>query len=225
MDNRILDQAKDVVKTTTHTDEEDVAESENVGNTNPSQSRLGTSETAPNGSDVNEQIAEEESIGYDQLFGILKNKRRRKVLQYLLDVDDEITLDELAEHIAAEENGKETKYITSQERKRVYVGLYQCHLPKMADYGAISYNRARGKISTGENTELFGHYLPDETDTAARHWTSYHTELSRALALLFLTSILMGALGLITIRQLATVLLVGTLTGMLIGVSILYNSS
>jgi len=66
---------------------------------------------------------------------VAENKRRRRVLQYLLDVDDEITLDVLAERIAAEENGKDIKQISSQERKRVYVGLYQCHLPKMDDWG------------------------------------------------------------------------------------------
>lgn len=175
------------------TAEENAHESENAGDVGPDELRPGTTETNQIPPDVNEQMAAEESLSYDQLFELLKNKRRRRVLQYLLDVDDEITLDVIAEQIAAEENGKEIQQITSQERKRVYVGLYQCHLPKMDDCGAISYNKPRGRISTAENTELFRHYLPEETDTAERRWSEYGSILPRVLAVLFLTTLLLGA--------------------------------
>lgn len=162
------------------------------------------------GGDVNDRVAGEESINYDQLFELLKNKRRRRVLEYLLDVDDEITLDVLAEQIAAEENGKDVKQITSQERKRVYVGLYQCHLPKMDDWGAITYNKPRGKISTAENTELFAHYLPDQTEDVESGWGRYRLALPLALALFFLTAVILGGVGLISMVQLVAVSLVAT---------------
>lgn len=104
-------------------------------------------------------------IEMDQVFGILKNKRRRYVLKYLSSAEDVITLSELAEQIAAWECDKEVAQITSQERKRVYVGLYQCHLPKMADVSAVSYNKQRGKIERGEYFDLFERYLPREEIT------------------------------------------------------------
>jgi|GEM_PF-289369 hypothetical protein len=191
------------------TDGENAHETESGEDTSSGQLPPGT-ETELLGSDVTERVVDTESIGYDQLFELLKNKRRRRVLQYLLDVDDEITLDVLAERIAAEENGKDIKQISSQERKRVYVGLYQCHLPKMDDWGAISYNKPRGKISAAENTELFGHYLPDETDTDERGWGGYRSGLPLALALLFLTSTLLGAVGVISMPQLVVVSFVAT---------------
>ncbi|MFW6384733.1 MAG: DUF7344 domain-containing protein [Halodesulfurarchaeum sp.] len=98
----------------------------------------------------------------DQVFEVLKNQRRRYVLQYLTEEDDEVSIGELAEQIAAWEYGKDVRQISSQERKRVYVGLYQCHLPKMDDVGAISYNKPRGNIEAGENIVFFQRYLPSE---------------------------------------------------------------
>jgi hypothetical protein len=133
-------------------------------------SRSGTEQRVPEAdtagtADADSEVAIEDTdsdIEMDQVFGILKNKRRRYVLKYLSTAEDVITLSELAEQIAAWECDKEVSQITSQERKRVYVGLYQCHLPKMADVRAISYNKQRGKIERGQHFELFERYLPRE---------------------------------------------------------------
>jgi hypothetical protein len=106
------------------------------------------------------------NIGLDEIFGVLKNRRRRGVLRYLSENSEQLDLGTLAEQIAARECGKDVSQITSQERTRVYVGLYQCHLPKMADTGAISYNRSRGRIEPGPNFGLFDRYLPDDENPA-----------------------------------------------------------
>lgn len=108
------------------------------------------------------------SVEIDQAFEILKNQRRRYVPGYLKTMDDQVRLGELAEQIAAWEHDKDVKAITSKERKRAYVGLYQCHLPKMDDVGAVSYNKPRGKIESGRNIEQFQEYLPVERSEAER---------------------------------------------------------
>lgn len=105
-----------------------------------------------------------DSIEIGQVFEILKNERRRFVLRYLSAHGGQATLSELAEHLAARECGKAVEQITSQERKRVYVGLYQSHLPKMADVSVISYDKPRGTIEKGENFECVVDYLPDGRD-------------------------------------------------------------
>ncbi|VTT88147.1 hypothetical protein DM2_1481 [Halorubrum sp. DM2] len=156
---------------------------------------------------------EDAAIGFDQLFEILKNQRRRRVLQYLIENDGEVTLDHLAEEIAARETGKDIKQITSQERKRVYVGLYQCHLPKMDDYGAISYNKPRGRIEMGEHTSLFDRYLAVETDETEPGLTRYHSTLSLLVGLLLVVPVVVGALGSNATLQVITALLVGGLVG------------
>jgi hypothetical protein len=87
----------------------------------------------------------DEELDIGKIFEILKNKRRRRVIEFLNEQEDEkTTLSVLAEHIAAEENDVDVSQITSSQRKRVYIGLYQCHLPKMDKYGIIDYQQNRG---------------------------------------------------------------------------------
>lgn len=79
---------------------------------------------------------------------IVKNSRRRHVVIYLTEVSDNAraTIGELADYIAEMEFGED---YTGEERKRVYVALYQAHLDKMDDAGVIVYNKDRGEIRTG----------------------------------------------------------------------------
>jgi hypothetical protein len=102
---------------------------------------------------------DDKHVEMDEIFGVLGNQRRRYVLAYLKMTEGTVTMSDLAEQIAAWECNKEIEQIDSQERKRVYVALYQCHLPKMADTSAIEYDRPRGNIESGEQFESFSYYL------------------------------------------------------------------
>jgi hypothetical protein len=91
----------------------------------------------------------------DDVFDLLRNQRRRGVLRYLRDqTDGSATLDTVAEHIAAKENDIEIKQLTSSQRKRVYIGLYQCHLPKMDELGVIEYDQSRGTIELQDISQI-----------------------------------------------------------------------
>jgi len=120
---------------------------------------------------ADEGAAEPTSLPLDQVFSILKNPRRRYVLKYLDRADGQVTLSEVAEQIAAWENDKEVKQISSSERKRVYVGLYQCHLPKMDTMDIISFNQPRGTIEIDDNVDPLYRYLDisEESDDPAWH--------------------------------------------------------
>jgi hypothetical protein len=106
-------------------------------------------------------VPEESSppISRDVIFELLKNQRRRYVLRYLADDPGPVRLRDLAERIAAWENDKPIGALDSDERKRVYVGLYQCHLTKMDDADVISFNQDRGLIALGEQAPLLYQYL------------------------------------------------------------------
>lgn len=111
-----------------------------------------------------------EELPLDDIFDLLRNQRRRGVLRYLHDeADGTATLDELAEHIAAKENDIDISQLTSSQRKRVYIGLYQCHLPKMDELGVIAYDQNRGTIELQDVSQLepFLAGLGDETETEA----------------------------------------------------------
>ena len=120
---------------------------------------------------------EEQRLSKDVIFELLKNRRRREVLAYLLEAEETVTLGELAEQIAAWENDTEVSALSSDQRKRVYVALYQTHLPKMDDAGIIEYDQDRGLISLSDNADLLMMYL--DTDSHYRdRWDRWYATAS-----------------------------------------------
>lgn len=117
-----------------------------------SQASEGVEQAVKNGVDADATVADAvdnddiERLSLDVIFEILHVSRRRDVLTYLETHDGSSSLDELAEFIAAKENDIEEWELSSSQRKRVYIGLYQCHLPKMDEAGIIDYNQPRGLV-------------------------------------------------------------------------------
>ncbi|EMA09832.1 hypothetical protein SAMN05443574_11318 [Haloarcula vallismortis] len=126
----------------------------------------------------------------DVIFEVLKNSRRREVLHFLRERGEQVSLGELAEHVAAIENETTTDALTSSERKRVYVGLYQCHLPKMDDIGVVNFNQDRGHITLTEMADDFEKYLErSEDDKSDRQWYQYYAAVSILGAMVLAASV------------------------------------
>lgn len=102
-----------------------------------------------------------EQLTRSDVFHVLQAWRRRETLRFLLENDGEATLGDLADHIAAYETEGQ---VGSTERKRVYVSLYQCHLPKLDDLGIVSFEQARGTVTATETIELLSPYLDASGD-------------------------------------------------------------
>ncbi|WP_410767657.1 hypothetical protein [Haloferax sp. DFSO60] len=145
-----------------------------------------------------------EQLSKDVVFEILKNQRRRDALRYLKENSGEAKLGDMAEFIAAKENGIEIKALSSSQRKRVYIGLYQCHLPKMDAVGIIDFDKNRGDIVLLDTAEQLEQYLdgdvvqtPTETEVAPRAVPSAKRNLSIAgVVALTVASGLLGVPGL-----------------------------
>lgn len=137
-------------------------------------------ETTSETTETEEREAEAADISQGVVFDILRNERRRRVLEYLDGRDDQVTIGELAERLAAIENDKPESQITSQERKRLYVGLYQCHLPRMGDAGAIEFDSNRGTVEPTPHTASFLDHLPgdDTAPDAGRPWPLYYLSIA-----------------------------------------------
>lgn len=103
-------------------------------------------------------------VPLDTLYDILRNKRRRLVLHYLVSVpDNQAVLGTLATQVAAWENEIPLSAVTSTLRKRTYNTLQQTHLPKMHEADIIDYDRPRGTVTLTAHPsqlELFLHILP-----------------------------------------------------------------
>lgn len=101
------------------------------------------------------------SISKNDAFYILQNPRRRAVLRYLLEHEDEeqFTLSDLTEEVAAWEHETTVQELTYDERQRVYISLYQSHLPALDEYGIIEYDKARGTVAPTPLINVFDSYL------------------------------------------------------------------
>lgn len=108
------------------------------------------------------------SIAKDDAFHLLQAARRRAVLRYLLEHDDreQFTMRELAEEVGAWEDDTTVRELTSTPRSRVYIALYQNHLPKLADHGVIEYDRNRGLVEPLPLLYAFEPYLGESLHAA-----------------------------------------------------------
>lgn len=167
-------------------------------------------ELEPSGEERSAEVESQvEEISIGVVFDILRNERRRLVLEHLEEQDGDVTLGELAEQLAAIENDKPPAQITSQERKRLYVGLYQCHLPRMDDANAIDFDRDRGVVKRSEQTELFIDHLPKTgSETQETRWPLYYLGIGAGATVLFLADIA----GLLPIAAATQILFLGVIT-------------
>lgn len=105
----------------------------------------------------------EQSLSKDAIFEILSNSRRRYVLYYLDQEPESIELTALAEHVAAWENETDVDSLGKKETKRVYVSLYQTHIPKLAEAGLIEYDKEAGTVSlASQATEVYDYLRQPE---------------------------------------------------------------
>lgn len=101
------------------------------------------------------------SIAKDDAFHLLQTSRRRAVLRYLLahPEQDQFRMHDIAEEVAAWEHDTTVKHLASQQRQRVYVALYQSHLPKLDDHGVITYDQSRGVVAPTALLAVFAPFL------------------------------------------------------------------
>ena len=116
-----------------------------------------------NGSGHNEE-PDHQPPPLDEIFGVLQNQRRRRILSYLETEDTPTTIGTLAEHVAAAENDIPASQLRSKQRKRVYISLYQSHLPKLAAVDAVEYDKDRGTVDRGPEFGAFRSVLHREED-------------------------------------------------------------
>lgn len=91
------------------------------------------------------------SLNPDDVYDILSNERRRLILDHI--EDRAWTLDDLATAIAGLENDKPPRLVDSQEKKRCYVGMYQCHLSQLDGLGVVDWDKRSGHITKGPEYE------------------------------------------------------------------------
>jgi hypothetical protein len=110
------------------------------------------------------------------------------VLYYLRQKDGTATVKELAEQIAALENEVDVEELSRQQRKRVYVSLYQTHIPKLESAGIIEYDDAEGEVRLTNRASAFDSYLSSTTESEYP-WRLHYLVLAVAGGLLFMLAV------------------------------------
>jgi len=119
-------------------------------------------------------------VSEDELFDVLANQRRRFAVHLLKREEaDSVAIGDMAEQIAAWENGIDTAEITGNERKRVYTALQQSHLPKMDDAGVVEFNKDRGVVEPTPALTDVDVYM-DVVEGREIPWSDYYLGLSGA---------------------------------------------
>lgn len=75
-----------------------------------------------------------------ELFALLSDARRRKVLQILHDVDTPATLTDLARELVAREGGARPGEVEQQRLRQRRISLYHNHVPKLADADVVEFD-------------------------------------------------------------------------------------
>lgn len=135
------------------------------------------------------------------------------VLFYLRKQDGQATVNELSRWIAATENDVSEDELTSQQRKRVYVSLYQTHLPKLAETGMVDYDEDAGEVQLAERGIEMDAYLTKSV-TTGYPWHLHYLLLALASVVLVGAHLLevpgLGAIPVSVTAALITVALVGS---------------
>ena len=120
-------------------------------------------------------------ITSDVVYSLLADKRRRYTVHYLKQRGGSVSVGELAEQVAAWEYGKPIDEITSQERKRVYIALYQSHLPTLHKEGVVEYDDDRRVVELSPS--MAGHevYL-EVVPKGSLPWSLFYVGLALANA-------------------------------------------
>ena len=103
-----------------------------------------------------------DTLTRDEVYDILSNGRRRFVIYLLREEGEPIPLSELSDRVAAWENDLPVEELSDQQVKRVYVSLYQTHIPKLEESNIVEYDKDSGVVSLASNVSSLDAYLPEE---------------------------------------------------------------
>lgn len=138
-----------------------------------------------------------DEISQDNAYDLLSNSRRRYVISILRERDEPMALNELSRELAAWENDVDPAELTDQQIKRIYVSLYQTHIPKLSDAGVVSYDQESGTVELEDTVHELDTYIPGQT-TGTTSWERLYILVAALGLLLYGGALLLpgGLLGL-----------------------------
>lgn len=107
----------------------------------------------------------------DTVFTLLANARRRQLLTRLYRAESK-DLESVARSIATVERDDPDETVSQDDVRRVYISLYQNHVPKLEENGVIEYDRDDGRVSLVRSSAT--QQLLRAAEIVAYDWKKYY---------------------------------------------------
>lgn len=133
-----------------------------------------------------------QALSETDIHDVLRNDRRRMVIERLGDADEPMTTRQLSEAIAAREAGESPP--PRNVRQSVYISLQQTHLPKLEELDIVEYDENSKEVRPAENASSVGVYM-EIVPKYGLAWSEYYAGLG-VLGLLLVTGAQVGVPGL-----------------------------
>ncbi|ADQ66938.1 hypothetical protein GL213_06765 [Halogeometricum borinquense] len=155
--------------------------------------------------------------GLDQsdIHDVLRNDRRRLVLERLRSSEGAEAVADLAEHIGSVESGESPP--PRNVRQSVYVSLHQTHLPKLDELGIVTYDSDDKTVALADAADEVAVYM-EVVPKYGLSWAEYYL----GLGLLGLLSLVGSGIGVPVLARLDGAL-VGGAFSLLVVVSAIYQ--
>ncbi|MFA1611992.1 DUF7344 domain-containing protein [Halobellus rubicundus] len=153
--------------------------------------------------------ATSDGLAASEIHDVLRNDRRRLVLERLRTGEGEETVSDLSEHIGEIESGESPP--PRNVRQSVYVSLHQTHLPKLDDLGIVDYDPDAKTVVLADNAADVGVYM-EVVPQYGISWAEYYL----GLGLLGLLALAASAVGVPLFHQLPPSVIALLLSGCLV---------
>lgn len=126
----------------------------------------------------------EDGLTQAELFDVFSNARRRRAVGYLQAQNGACDLAPLVERVAAWENDVDLDEVTRAQRRRVYISLYQTHLPMLEEHGIVDWDPDGHRIELLPSERTFEPYL-DRSVGPDRPWHAAYASIAVVAAVAF----------------------------------------
>lgn len=92
-------------------------------------------------------------------FSILADPVRRYILHYLAEQETPATFDRLTSQVAAWRTDSDPDTVDDATLTEIRTALHHVHLPKLADFGIITYEANPGEITLTDDTDSIEPFL------------------------------------------------------------------
>lgn len=156
-------------------------------------------------------------LSKSEAFDVLRNGRRRAAIACLRENGGTMSVKDLTKCVAAREYDVEPEALTADQYKRVYTGLYQCHLERADDFGVVDFDAEENVVRLREQAAALDPYLTESgTDEAVR--------VELAIAAITTVLVALGAIAAGPLSAIPMTAVVGLPVLALVGLSLLQLS-